>query len=84
MSRRLPPATRPPLLHKHLLNLRLRLDRHRQCDNPAQQRAAEQKFTTHLSPTAGPLRLLDTDFPDRTLLGIAEWNLNVALSFLDR
>jgi hypothetical protein len=50
-----------------------------------QDRLAFYKLTQHLSLTAGPLRLLDGDFPDRALmLDIAEWNLNAALRFLDR
>jgi hypothetical protein len=37
----------------------------------------------HLSLVAGPLRLLDGDFPDRALMrGIAEHNLRAALAFL--
>jgi hypothetical protein len=41
-------------------------------------------LTQRLSLTAGPLRLLDGDFHDREFMqGIAEWNLNKALEFLD-
>ncbi|WP_256804859.1 MULTISPECIES: hypothetical protein [Frankia] len=37
----------------------------------------------HLSLVAGPLRLLDGDFPDRALMaGIAEHNLRAALAFV--
>jgi hypothetical protein len=50
-----------------------------------QDRFAFYKLTQHLSLTAGPLRLLDSDFPDRAfMLDIAEWNLNEALGFLER
>ncbi len=39
----------------------------------------------HLSLVAGPLRLLDADFPDRALMtGIAEHNLRAALAFAAR
>ncbi|MGH3663715.1 MAG: phosphotransferase family protein [Micromonosporaceae bacterium] len=44
-------------------------------------RLALYKLTQHLSLTAGPLRLLDGDFPDRTFMqGIAEHHLNEALA----
>lgn len=47
-------------------------------------RLALYLLTQRLSLTAGPLRLLDGDFPDREFMqGIAEWNLNKALEFLD-
>jgi aminoglycoside phosphotransferase (APT) family kinase protein len=40
-------------------------------------------LTQRLSLTAGPLRLLDSDFPDRAFMQeIAEYNLNRALAFL--
>ena len=49
-----------------------------------EDRLAFYKLTQHLSLTAGPLRLLDSDFPDREFAaGIAEYNLNQALKFLD-
>ncbi len=49
-----------------------------------EDRFAFYKLTQHLSLTAGPLRLLDGDFPDRAfMLDIAEWNLNEALRFLE-
>jgi hypothetical protein len=48
-----------------------------------EDRLAFYKLTQHLSLTAGPLRLLDGDFPDRAfMLDIAEWNLSQALRFL--
>lgn len=38
-----------------------------------------------LSLVAGPLRLLDGDFPDRAFMaGIAEYNRDEALALLDR
>jgi hypothetical protein len=49
-----------------------------------EDRLALYMLTQRLSITAGPLRLLDGDFPDRELMQeIAEWNLNKALEFLD-
>lgn len=46
-------------------------------------RLALYLLTQHLSLTAGPLRLLDSDFPDREFMqGVAEWNLTRALEFL--
>jgi hypothetical protein len=49
-----------------------------------EDRLALYLLTQHLSLTAGPLRLLDGDFPHREFMqGIAEWNLNRALEFLD-
>ena len=48
-----------------------------------QGRLALYTLTQHLSLTAGPLRLLDSDFPDRAFMrGIAEYNLNKALALL--
>jgi hypothetical protein len=48
-----------------------------------EDRLAFYKLTQHLSLIAGPLRLLDGDFPDRAfMLDIVEWNLNEALRFL--
>jgi hypothetical protein len=48
-----------------------------------EDRLAFYKLTQHLSLTAGPLRLLDGDFPDRAfMLDIAEWNLSQALRFV--
>lgn len=47
-----------------------------------EDRLAFYTLTQHLSLTAGPLRLLDGDFPDRAFVrGIAEYNLNKALGF---
>lgn len=41
------------------------------------------RLAMRLSLVAGPLRLLDGDFPDRELmLGIVEWNLQQVLTFL--
>jgi Phosphotransferase enzyme family len=49
-------------------------------DGLDEDRLAFYKLTQHLSLTSGPLRLLDSDFPDREVMqGIAEWNLNQAL-----
>ncbi|WP_229811124.1 phosphotransferase family protein [Streptosporangium pseudovulgare] len=48
-----------------------------------EQRLAFYTLATHLSLVAGPLRLLDGDFPDRdAMMGIAEHNLQQALAFL--
>jgi hypothetical protein len=49
-----------------------------------EDRLALYLLTQRLSLTAGPLRLLDGDFPDREFMqGIANWNLNKALESLD-
>ena len=49
-----------------------------------EDRLALYMLTQRLSITAGPLRLLEGDFPDREVMQeIAEWNLNKALEFLD-
>jgi hypothetical protein len=49
-----------------------------------EDRLALYRLTQHLSLTAGPLRLLDSDFPDREVMqDIAEYNLNAALEFVD-
>jgi hypothetical protein len=49
-----------------------------------EDRLALYMLTQRLSLTAGPLRLLDGDFPDREFMQeIAEWNLNKALEFLN-
>jgi hypothetical protein len=48
-----------------------------------EQRLAFYLLATRLSLVAGPLRLLDGDFPDReTMFAIAEHNLHEALAFL--
>jgi aminoglycoside phosphotransferase (APT) family kinase protein len=48
-----------------------------------EDRLALYKLTQHLSLTAGPLRLLDGDFPDRAFMqGIAEHHLNQALALV--
>ncbi|MFJ7194052.1 MULTISPECIES: phosphotransferase family protein [unclassified Streptomyces] len=50
-------------------------------DGLDEERLALYKLTQHLSLTAGPLRLLDGDFPDREfMLGIAEHHLNKTLA----
>ncbi|MFC9686487.1 phosphotransferase, partial [Streptomyces sp. NPDC056948] len=48
-----------------------------------EDRFALYKLTQHLSLTAGPLRLLDGDFPDRAFMqGIAGHHLNEALAMV--
>lgn len=48
-----------------------------------EQRLTFYTLAMHLSLVAGPLRLLDGDFPDRdAMMGIAEHNLRQALAFL--
>jgi hypothetical protein len=48
-----------------------------------EQRLTFYTLAMHLSLVAGPLRLLDGDFPDRdAMVGIAEHNLQQALAFL--
>ena len=48
-----------------------------------EQRMQFYALAMHLSLVAGPLRLLDGDFPDREfIMGIAEYNLQRALTFL--
>ena len=48
-----------------------------------EQRLQFYTLAMHLSLVAGPLRLLDGDFPDREFMkGIAEYNLQQALTFL--
>lgn len=48
-----------------------------------EDRLALYMLTQRLSLTAGPLRLLDSDFPDRAFMqGIAEHNLNEALALV--
>lgn len=48
-----------------------------------EDRLALYMLTQRLSLTAGPLRLLDGDFPDRTFMqGVAEHNLNEALALI--
>ncbi|MEU8461765.1 phosphotransferase [Streptomyces sp. NPDC029003] len=50
-----------------------------------EQRLTFYTLAMRLSLVAGPLRLLDGDFPDRDLMmGIAEHNLEEALAFLPR
>lgn len=52
-------------------------------DGLDQDRLALYLLTQHLSLIAGPLRLLDSDFPDRAFMqDIAESNLNAALALL--
>ncbi|MFE6667497.1 phosphotransferase family protein [Streptomyces sp. NPDC057697] len=65
------------------LRLRHSDDQYRQlaADGLDENRLTLYKLTQHLSLTAGPLRLLDGDFPDREFLkGIAEHHLNEALA----
>lgn len=52
-------------------------------DGLDEDRLALYRLTQHLSLTAGPLRLLDGDFPDRAFMrGIAEHHLNQALTLI--
>ncbi|MFF8615326.1 phosphotransferase [Streptomyces sp. NPDC015350] len=65
------------------LRLRHTADQYRQltADGLDEDRLALYKLTQHLSLTAGPLRLLDGDFPDREFMrGVAEHHLNEALA----
>ena len=52
-------------------------------DGRDEDRLALYMLAQRLSLTAGPLRLLDGDFPDRAFMaGIAEYNLNQALELV--
>lgn len=52
-------------------------------DGLDEDRLALYMLAQRLSLTAGPLRLLDGDFPDRAFMaGIAEHNLNMALELV--
>ncbi|WP_345635750.1 phosphotransferase family protein [Rugosimonospora acidiphila] len=66
--------------------LRIRLGRDYErlaVDGLDEDRLALYLLTQRLSLTAGPLRLLDGDFPDREFMaGIAEHNLNQALALV--
>lgn len=66
--------------------LRLRFGEHYQWLDRSdldEQRLTFYTLAMHLSLVAGPLRLLDGDFPDRDfMMGIAEHNLQEALAFL--
>lgn len=66
--------------------LRIRLhDAYRplEVDGLDEDRLALYMLAQRLSLTAGPLRLLDGDFPDRAFMaGIAEYNLNKALELV--
>jgi hypothetical protein len=66
--------------------LRIRFGEHYQWLNKGdldQQRMTFYTLAMRLSLVAGPLRLLDGDFPDRhAMTGIAEHNLQQALAFL--
>ncbi|MEW2521628.1 phosphotransferase family protein [Actinacidiphila alni] len=54
-------------------------------DGMDEQRLRFYALAMRLSLVAGPLRLLDGDFPDRDfMLGIVEHNLQESLAFLDR
>jgi hypothetical protein len=47
------------------------------------QRMRFYSLALHLSLVAGPLRLLDGNFPRREfMMGIVEWNLHQVLDFL--
>ena len=65
------------------LRIRLHADyRHVSVDGLDEDRLALYMLIQRLSLTAGPLRLLDGDFPDREFMrGIAELNLNEALAW---
>ena len=67
------------------LRIRLHPDyRHVAVDGLDEDRLALYMLTQRLSLTAGPLRLLDSDFPDREFMrGIAEHNLNEALAWIN-
>jgi hypothetical protein len=57
--------------------------RHLAVDGLDEDRLALYTLAQRLSLTAGPLRLLDGDFPDRAFMAdIAEWNLNQALALV--
>ncbi|MFB7668544.1 phosphotransferase family protein [Kitasatospora sp. NPDC056138] len=66
--------------------LRIRFGEHYRWLNSGgldQQRLDFYTLAMRLSLVAGPLRLLDGDFPDRdAMMGIAEYNLHQALAFL--
>jgi len=66
--------------------LRLRFGQHYRWlsrDDLDQQRMACYELAMRLSLVAGPLRLLDGDFPDRdAMIGIAEHNLKQALALI--
>ncbi|MGQ4515412.1 phosphotransferase [Streptomyces sp. DW26H14] len=67
------------------LRLRHTEDQYRQLavDALDEDRLALYKLTQHLSLTAGPLRLLDGDYPHREFMrGIAEHHLNEALAMV--
>ena len=67
--------------------LRLRFGEHYQPLNRSgldEERLTFYTLAMRLSLVAGPLRLLDGDFPDRDfMMGIAEYNLQQALNFLE-
>jgi hypothetical protein len=71
--------------HVHL-QIRLEKDEWAQTvavDGLDPDRMALYRLTQHLSLVAGPLRLLDTNFPDREFMQhAAEWNLDAALAQL--
>ena len=66
--------------------LRIRFGEHYQwldTRNLDEQRLAFYTLATRLSLVAGPLRLLDGDFPDRdAMMGTAEHNLQQTLALL--
>jgi hypothetical protein len=65
--------------------LRLRFGEHYQWLRPGpldEERVRLYSLAMHLSLVAGPLRLLEGDFPDREpMLAIVEHNINAALAF---
>jgi hypothetical protein len=67
------------------LRIRLHDDyRHLAVDGLDEARLALYMLVERLSLTAGPLRLLESDFPDRAfMLGIAEHNRNAALAWVE-
>ena len=67
----------------HFLRIRLHPDyRYVSVDGLDENRLALYMLTQRLSLTAGPLRLLDSDFPDREFVQqIAEHNLNEVLAW---
>ena len=66
--------------------LRLRFDEHYRSlreDGLDEERLRFYRLAMHLSLIAGPLRLLDGDFPDREpMLWIVEYNIDKVLEFV--
>jgi hypothetical protein len=67
------------------LELRFHDDyRQLRADDLDEQRMRLYRLALHISLVAGPLRLLDGDFPDAPLMrSIVEWNLEKTLSFVE-